>query len=200
MKGFARLTLNVISAMSLLLTFATMVLWVRSYWVTDFINWYSVKSGGEWRVSSTRGQFKISEHYWRGDDPPGTGENGELPKAYYGTEKSEPLSAYVPQSFVWLHWHWETGEDTVRTISLAGMTWESTTGSEQAPYSYTPLLVAIPHWLLLALALFAPGRVIHRAVRRRRSVSLGLCLSCNYDLRASTDRCPECGRATRLPK
>src|SRR3954471_20038029 len=56
--------------------------------------------------------------------------------------------------------------------------------------------IIFPLWLpalLFAIApiywlLFAPHR------RRAKRAKLGLCPTCGYDLRASPDRCPECGR------
>ena len=57
--------------------------------------------------------------------------------------------------------------------------------------------VAAPMWSLLLV--LAPWPALHlrsawrdEPKRRRR---LGLCVRCGYDLRASADRCPECGEA-----
>ena len=60
-----------------------------------------------------------------------------------------------------------------------------------------------PYWVL-ALA-FAPlsafGLIYSRSGRRDSYRRLyGLCLKCGYDLRASKDRCPECGTPIPLDK
>ncbi len=50
-------------------------------------------------------------------------------------------------------------------------------------------------WLWFPVALFAcPCYILLRpSYRRRKRKKLGLCVECGYDLRASKDRCPECG-------
>ncbi len=53
----------------------------------------------------------------------------------------------------------------------------------------------VPIWLLVAMAMILPAKWLLRARRQRRLALVGLCRVCHYDLRASTDRCPECGTA-----
>ena len=59
-------------------------------------------------------------------------------------------------------------------------------------YSFT-----VPYWLLLAAAILLPGFALLSAWRRSHRLKLGLCLACGYDLRATPDRCPECGTVAR---
>ncbi len=51
------------------------------------------------------------------------------------------------------------------------------------------VVVAVPYWSVLLLSTAAP-LVRWRASRRYVA---GLCSDCGYDLRATPDRCPECG-------
>ena len=55
--------------------------------------------------------------------------------------------------------------------------------------------ISVPHWaavvaMLLPACLYTLGQFI-----RLRRTRVGLCQRCGYDLRASPERCPECGAA-----
>jgi len=60
----------------------------------------------------------------------------------------------------------------------------------------------VPYWLLTVLWVALPliGARQLRRDRIRRRARMGCCPSCGYDLRATPDRCPECGRANPIPR
>ena len=57
-------------------------------------------------------------------------------------------------------------------------------------------VVTLPYSAVSVPCLFAPIGWSILAYRRRIRRSAGRCVGCGYDLRASPDRCPECGRAS----
>lgn len=66
------------------------------------------------------------------------------------------------------------------------------------PRLHTEWVAAVPYWSLTALAAVLPGNRLIRQMRdyrQRRRARHGLCRRCGYDLRATPNRCPECGAA-----
>jgi hypothetical protein len=55
--------------------------------------------------------------------------------------------------------------------------------------------VMAPSWFLAALFTILPARWAWRRHRDRDRLRKGHCSNCGYDLRASKERCPECGNA-----
>jgi hypothetical protein len=58
--------------------------------------------------------------------------------------------------------------------------------------------VMLPDWALIAATASMPVGWVIRFVRRRGRAACGLCPSCGYDLRATPERCPECGRESNV--
>ena len=100
-------------------------------------------------------------------------------------------------------WYWETlvplREWEPRPAGRAkrmGFVYEHTaapTASFSMPDPMTMTTVAAPLWLLVAVTGVVPILRGMRYARRARLRRRGLCPSCGYDLRASPERCPECG-------
>jgi hypothetical protein len=63
------------------------------------------------------------------------------------------------------------------------------------PMDYTAIV--IPDWALVLCLGFLPARRAAAFFKNRRRVLEGHCKACGYDLRATPDRCPECGTIIR---
>jgi hypothetical protein len=57
---------------------------------------------------------------------------------------------------------------------------------------YSPEVVTIPHWTFVGTATVLP---VCWYVGRQRKIPQGACKRCGYELRATPERCPECGTA-----
>jgi hypothetical protein len=65
---------------------------------------------------------------------------------------------------------------------------------EWPPYAATPTVaLQAPLWFPCSLLAIGPTFWLIAYRRRAKRARLGLCLNCGYDLRASPERCPECG-------
>jgi hypothetical protein len=56
-------------------------------------------------------------------------------------------------------------------------------------------IVHLPDWAIALIGAVLPALYVRRLYRHHRSRQAGRCSGCGYDLRASPDRCPECGLA-----
>ena len=59
--------------------------------------------------------------------------------------------------------------------------------------------LTVPYWVPLTLFLFLPVLRIGPWVRTRWRIRAGRCVGCGYDLRATPERCPECGAVAGRP-
>ena len=54
--------------------------------------------------------------------------------------------------------------------------------------------VRVPLWSIASASSIMPAIGLITSIRRRRRFGAGCCPSCGYDLRATPQRCPECGQ------
>jgi hypothetical protein len=202
MKRFLRNSIAGLCILLLLFSFATLLTWVRSNWMADTIDW------GGWRIepnSNPRADVTMREN------------NGFLrtQKGYLTLwRRTQEIEVALPAARLLERqsprtgptWHsFEAGNreilfsssDAPRNLwERAGFYFRSRTGRSSTTIYYD---AAMPLWVITVVS--AIPRVVWLARRRirqhHRRLGMNVCIKCGYDLRASPDRCPECGRATK---
>lgn len=199
MKRLFRCASGMVLVASLMLCVGVCALWVRSFVRHD--RWRRGIADGEIDVESRRGRLMWSRIYWVGDDPPPPVWDWRADPVHYFAALDEESPWRV------FEWSWQS---EYSVVCVLGVEWKTESPDDDAPHSYAPLMVAVPHWLLAGFLAAGPAYFALRGLRRRRIVARsrkGLCPSCGYDLRATPEgggallgRCPECGAEGNVPQ
>jgi hypothetical protein len=189
--------LKLLTLLSLLLCVATVALWVRSYIRADFVWWHDYLSDD--------GQSLRHRH-----STVASGNGGvwllrqtiTLSGADYATSASAVRAAYPPGNPS-LRWDPSRNLNQLRPDPGAWSGFQHTTFIQNAPGAPSQQrTIRVPFWAFAAATAAPPlWRVaLFRRHQRRRRLAAGLCPRCGYDLRATPERCPECGTvAGKIP-
>jgi hypothetical protein len=172
---------TLLSAFSLMLCIVTCLLWVRSYRRSDLVE----------RRSRERPQRTLQARSLGGGFMVAYAVDHE--KEFQGPDG-------------WRYW---TGIPTYSSyvvglgsspIDRLGFCWIKGTATQPSRHGEDFYLVVAPYWaaggaFLIVPVLWLVPRFRRSQQKRRRAV--GRCVSCGYDLRATPDRCPECGAAAK---
>ena len=163
---------TIFSVLSLLMCIATAAIWVRSYWIADHVTDFILHRGdsGFDQICASTVNGSILVGY--------LDRQGSLPPSEVAGLKYEAVHMRVPRDTPARRWgfgYWDGSKPNVSMIC-----WE----------------VWWPLWVLMLPMAALPGAwliVRARARERQKRVMRHLCVHCGYDVRASKERCPECG-------
>jgi hypothetical protein len=164
-----RWVFTILSVASLIVFVTAIGMWWRSYSSSDFV--WTQRGTKTFEIITARGQCLFK---WT------SGAVGDARNAFN-------LRRDAPQDLVRGNWLFWAGKEN-RTF-LGVITW----GRSHYGGSGTGMSIMLPYWLIALLAAIAPAVWLVKFARARRRVQSGHCPTCGYDLRASPDRCPECG-------
>jgi hypothetical protein len=185
LRDMKRFLFNFTALISLMLSITLIVLWITTYRSTeyplfDFSTKTSLHRSG---IGSTQGRMSFSYNLWRWGKANEEAQPMEMRSLTYSPEP--PISwtyAKAPRNH---------GFQLLGTQLIYDYQAGTTSGGD--PFSYQFYYFKIPHFHLILLCALLPAWAVRKSIRRRRARSSDECKICGYDLRATPDRCPECG-------
>jgi hypothetical protein len=187
--------LNLLSLLSLLLCLASLLLWMRSYTGSDYISRSRIVSSDDFGVTSrshsvtwTRGSVRLAV----GGHSTFSLQASTQPAVTHDTSPRWSVGRLGAG-----HGEWDvrTGHSFWNRLGF----YRFTTGWMSSFADSSSDGVGFPAWVLVVLFALLPGYRAWVILRARRRFAKGLCQICGYDLRATPDRCPECGTLATRP-
>jgi hypothetical protein len=196
---------TLLSALSLLLCMGTCVLWARSYWWHDTIV-FSIR-GILIHAELGVGRFGFSAATGYPESEPidvTTRCMGNVSPDFFldipGIEPSIPvidITRLAKWKACGLSGYFGPAE---AFLDPQGHVYHSFTLDATRPRQLRYWEIdAVPYWLVGLLTIAAPLSWMFRHYLRLRH-PIGACRNCGYDLRATPDRCPECGTVPPIAK
>jgi hypothetical protein len=182
-----RILLNTVAVLSLAVCVAVCVLWVHSEYRMLSVVRRVLPPGGlhrTWGAESAHGTLALT-FSTRGP------RRSDLADVFRWIRRAGDVAA---------EWSWRSDPlqepagyaPPTTTPGRGAVRWQRTTG-RQYWRDYDQRRLWIRYWMLAVLAGAWPTTaLLVRHVHSRRARA-GLCPACGYDLRATPDRCPECG-------
>jgi hypothetical protein len=180
------ITTGSLAVMAPIIAFA----WMRSYRACDYVSWtryrvhWSDSSLGfdTFRLKATSSAGGLRIEYFKsldGGDPVASPDGID-----WWVDPHEPVYPLAADS------KWCEGYDAAG-FGIARLEVHHNDGV----WAYGAYHVVVPYWLIFACILLLPALRCRTALRRRSRAKRGHCVRCGYDLRATPQRCPECGMA-----
>jgi hypothetical protein len=184
--------LSIIAVFSLVLWIIVGVLWIRGFWMTDtfiFSRWTihgSTLESHYLYLDSDCCQFVLTFRIQH-DEPPAATlaliKDRSRFNFSHGTNPTRSFTLFP-------------GDAADSIWNRIGYDYYDSTALVNQSTNFFDRRLFLPFWfplLLLSLLPMIQTVRIRKAVRVRKRRRLGLCLQCGYDLRSSSDICPECG-------
>jgi hypothetical protein len=180
-KRLLQILLNAMTMLSLLVCLASAVLWVRGYFVQDWWEYAITNSAGRrytgYSFVSNRGTFYVSINDYRFK---AAGDAEKYARHYFGDgfthQRFPPRTNHSPNDTFW------------RRLGFM-VELEYDRPDVEGIYSWPRAF--IPNWFVMLISAILPAWWLIQARRWRKRK--GMCPQCGYDMRATPQRCPECG-------